>query len=120
MDSILNSVKKMLGIEPDYTHFDSDITMHINAVFMILTQMGVGPVNGFVIYDSKAVWTDFVPDQIKVESIKTYVFLKVKLIFDPPLNSAVLEAMNRMISELEWRLNINHDIVDKEDEPNVQ
>lgn len=106
MDSILTSIKKLLGIEEEYEHFDPDIIMHINSVFMILTQLGVGPSEGFTIEDDTSIWTDFVPDTTKIESVKTYIYLKVKLLFDPPLSSAVIESINRTISELEWRLNV--------------
>ena len=105
MDSILTSIKKLLGIAEDYKHFDDDIIMHINSVFSILTQLGVGPEEGFSIKDETAVWTDFVPENPKLESIKTYVYMKVRLIFDPPLSSAVIECMKQSIAEFEWRLN---------------
>ena len=104
-ESILTSVKKMLGITKEYDSFDMDIVMHINSVFMILYQMGVGPSEAFRITDDSAKWNDFIPEGSKLESVKSYVYLKVKLLFDPPTNSAVAEANNRMISELEWRLN---------------
>ena len=106
MESILISIKKLLGITEEYDQFDPDIIMHINSVFMILTQLGVGPAEGFSIEDDTAVWTDFIQDIKKLESVKTYVYLKVKLAFDPPLSSAVIESMNRLINELEWRLNV--------------
>ena len=106
MESILTSIKKLLGITEEYDQFDPDIIMHINSVFMILTQLGVGPAEGFSIEDDTAVWTDFIQDVKKLESVKTYVYLKVKLAFDPPLSSAVIESMNRLINELEWRLNV--------------
>lgn len=109
MDSILTSVKKMLGITEDYEHFDADLIMHINSVFMILTQLGVGPSEGFSIKDKSAVWGDFISNGSNLEAVKSYVYLKVKLLFDPPLSSAVTESMNRMISELEWRLNVSVD-----------
>lgn len=105
MDSILTSIKKLLGIAENYEHFDADIIMHINSVFSILTQLGVGPEEGFTIKDKTAVWIDFVPENPKLESIKTYVYMKVKLIFDPPLSSAVMECMKQSIAEFEWRLN---------------
>lgn len=104
MDSILTSIKKLLGIEDDYGHFDPDIIMHINSVFMILTQLGVGPSEGFSIEDDTATWSDFIPNLQNLEAVKTYVYLKVKLLFDPSGSSAVTESMNRQISELEWRL----------------
>lgn len=106
MESILTSIKKLLGITEEYDQFDPDIIMHINSVFMILAQLGVGPAEGFSIEDDTAVWTDFIQDVKKLESVKTYIYLKVKLAFDPPLSSAVIESMNRLINELEWRLNV--------------
>lgn len=106
MDSILDSIKKLLGMTPEYTAFDNDIIMHINSVFFILSQIGVGPAEGFSIKDNTAVWTDFVPNIANLEALKTYVYLKVRLLFDPPSSSAVVEAINRQISELEWRLYI--------------
>lgn len=106
MESILTSIKKMLGITEDYEHFDSDLIMHINSVFSILTQLGVGPSEGFSIKDKTDVWSDFIPDDPKLESVKSYVYMKVKLLFDPPLSSTVMESTNRMISEFEWRLNV--------------
>ena len=105
MDSILTSVKKMLGITADYTHFDSDIIMHINSVFMILNQMGVGPKEGFSISSDVETWDEFTNDNLTIESVKSYMYLKVGLLFDPPTSSNVLEARNRLVSELEWRLN---------------
>lgn len=107
MESILQSIKKLLGMTEDYTAFDTDIIMHINSAFMILNQLGVGPANGFSISDENAVWSDYLPENNKnFEAVKTYVYLKVRLIFDPPMSSAVIEAMRQMISELEWRLNV--------------
>lgn len=106
MESILTSVKKMLGIPEDYEHFDADIIMHINSVFMILTQLGVGPAEGFTIMDEDATWNDFIQDNKKIQSVKSYMYLKVRLLFDPPLSSAVIDSMTRLINELEWRLNV--------------
>ena len=106
MESILTSVKKMLGIAPDYTHFDMDIVMHINSVFLILNQLGVGPKNGFFIVDETALWTDYIPASSNLQAVKSYLFLKVRLLFDPPISSAALESANRLISEFEWRLSI--------------
>lgn len=106
MESILVSIKKILGINADYEHFDPDLIIHINSVFMILNQLGVGPPEGFTITDSSSTWSDFVSDTTKIESIKTYIALKVRLVFDPPQSSAVLSSMERTVSELEWRLNV--------------
>lgn len=107
MDSILVSIKKLLGIAEDYTQFDDDIIMHINTVFLNLTQLGVGPEEGFFIEDATTDWEEFVDIEktAQLHAIKSYMYLKVKLLFDPPLSSAVIESTNRMISELEWRLN---------------
>lgn len=109
---ILSSVKKMLGIADDYDHFDADIIMHINSVFLILKQLGVGPSAGFYITSEKELWTDFIPASPLLESIKSYVYLKVRLIFDPPASSSTMNAMNSLISELEWRINVAVDPAD--------
>lgn len=108
MESILTSIKKLLGIEEEYTQFDPDIIMHINSVLMILTQLGVGPANGFIIEDDTATWIEFAPEMTTAElhAVKTYVYMKVRLIFDPPLSSAVIESMAKQIAEFEWRLNV--------------
>lgn len=108
MESILTSIKKMLGIDEEYTHFDADIIMHINSVLMILTQLGVGPEEGFIIEDDTSTWVDFIPEAnaAQLHAVKSYIYLKVKLIFDPPLSSAVIDSMNRQIAEFEWRLNV--------------
>lgn len=107
MESILKSIKKLLGISDDETHFDSDLIMHINSVFAILNQLGVGPSKSFSIQDDTAVWDDFIEDNPNFNDVKTYIYLKVRLLFDPPTNSSVLSAMERQISELEWRLNVS-------------
>lgn len=106
MESILTSIKKLLGIAEEYKHFDADLIIHINSVFSFLTQLGVGPSEGFYIQDENSVWDDFVPEGHTRENIKTYTYLKVKLIFDPPLSSAVIETINRSINEFEWRINV--------------
>lgn len=110
MESILTSVKKVLGITEEYEHFDQDLIMHINTVFGILHQLGVGPSTGFSIQDSSALWNDFV-DNEKLNLVKSYVCLKVRLMFDPPQNGSLIEAINSQISELEWRLNVAIDPV---------
>lgn len=115
MESILTSIKKMLGIADDYTHFDTDIIIHINTALNILTQLGVGPSEGFSIYDKSILWEDFVPADSKLDLIKTYVYLKVKTIFDPPLSSAVAEAMEKNIRELEFRISVTVDPGEEEE-----
>lgn len=111
MESILTSIKKLLGITEDYDHFDADIIMHINSVFMILNQLGVGPKEGFRIEDKTSTWNDYLGDSILLESVKTYIYLRVRLLFDSTtLSGTVIESMKQTISELEWRLNVSADI----------
>ena len=106
MESILTTIKKLLGIDENYEHFDLDIITHINSVFMILNQIGVGPSEGFRIEDKTATWDEFIPeDDLNFEGVKSYIHLRVKLLFDPPASSVVVEAYNRMINEIETRLN---------------
>lgn len=105
-DSILTSIKKLLGIQEDYTHFDTDIIMHINSIFLTLSQIGVGPSEGFSIEDKTDEWTDFISEGMLLNTIKSYMYLKVKLIFDPPLSSAAMESMKNMINEYEWRIHV--------------
>lgn len=105
-DSILTSTKKILGIDEDYVAFDLDIITHINSAFFTLTQIGVGPVDGFMIEDAEAVWSDFLGENTGVASVKTYVFLKVKMVFDAPTTSYLVSAMQEQIREMEWRLEV--------------
>lgn len=106
MDSILTSIKNLLGIIEECTDFDQIIIMHINSVFSILNQLGVGPAAGFNIEDDSAVWSDFIGNDPRLSDVKSFVYLKVRMLFDPPLSSAVAESMNRLASELEWRINV--------------
>ncbi len=106
-ESILTSIKKLLGIEESYEHFDPDIIMHINSVLMVLTQLGLGPSEGFSISDKSKTWADFLGgDCSNLEGVKTYVYMKVRLIFDPPATAALIDSMNRLVNEFEWRLNV--------------
>lgn len=106
MDSILTSTKKLLGITEDYEHFDPDIIMHINAVFLILNQMGVGPDTPFSITDKSATWEDFSSDISKIEMVKSYMGNKVRQMFDPPQSGTVAESLKNIIAEQQWRLNV--------------
>ena len=105
-DSILDSIKKLIGPGVEHNFFDSDLIMHINSAFMILNQVGVGPIIPFKIYDNTATWQDFISDRDNYQSIIDYVYLRCKLIFDPPSSSFVLSALKEQQQELEWRLNI--------------
>ena len=107
MDSILTSIKKLLGITEEYEQFDDDIIIHINSVFMTLRQLGVGPDNGYSITGKGNTWTEYLPsDDPDFQAVKSYMYLKVRILFDPPTSSAVMEAFNRSIAEFEWRLNL--------------
>lgn len=104
MESILTSVKKMLGIAEDYKHFDNDIIIHINSVFMILNQLGVGPEEPVTIISELETWSKLLGDLKNMEAVKTYVYLKVRLLFDPPSNSFTVNAAKEQCAELESRL----------------
>lgn len=104
MESILTSIKKMLGIQADYDHFDADIIFHINSVLMTLTQLGIGPAKGYTITTDEQLWEDYLGKSNKFEAVKSYIYLRVKMLFDPPANSTIVEAMKQQIAEFEWRL----------------
>lgn len=106
-DSILNTIKKMLGIEVGFEGFDTDIIIHINTVLGILYQLGIE--RSFSITGANETWSDYISDMSKLEMIKTYIYLKVRLIFDPPASGSVIDVINRQISELEWRINVTVD-----------
>jgi hypothetical protein len=106
MNSILDTIKKMLGIDSEYMAFDTDIIVDINAAFMSLTQLGIGPPSGFSIQSRNDEWSSFIGTSTSFEADKTYIYLKVKSVFDPPTSSTVLESMERRMAELEWRLNL--------------
>ena len=105
MDSILTSIKKLLGIDETYEHFDGDIIIFINSALMSLNQLGIGPSTGFTISGKEDLWSDFIGIRKDLESVKTYVYLKTRLTFDPPQNSFLVEAIKNQLTELEWRLN---------------
>lgn len=107
MDSILVSIKKTLGIEQDYTHFDPELILAINSVFGILFQLGVGSSReAFVIHDATDTWDDFMQDA-QIETVKNYIAIKVKLLFDPPSSSSVLASYQELAKEFEWRCHID-------------
>ena len=105
-DSILNSTKKLLGIAEDYDAFDTDIVMHINSVFNTLSQLGLHPTDGFAIEDESSVWSEYIDNQKLYNSVKTYMYLKVRLLFDPPTTSFAIESFAKQIAEYEWRINV--------------
>lgn len=107
--SILTSTKKTLGIAADYSAFDLDIITHINSAFSTLTQLGVGPAGGFMIEDDAANWSDFIANDLQYNAVKTYVYLRVRLLFDPPTTAYLTDAFAKQIQELEWRLNVHRE-----------
>ena len=117
-DSILMTIRKLVCGDPYADHFDTDLLVHINACFSILNQLGVGPSEGFRINDEYATWNEFISDDENLELVKSYMVMKVKLLFDPPQSSIVMEATNRMISEAEWRLNVAVESSGKEETQN--
>lgn len=119
-ESILVSVKKLLGIAPEYEVFDTDIILHINSALSVLTQLGIGPSKGYMIRDANDLWSDFVKDDPRQELLKVYVYLRVRLIFDPPSSSSVIEAINNQIKEYEWRLTVISDELKSESEEGNQ
>lgn len=108
-ESILEYVKRLLGIQSDYDHFDPDIIYGINAAFAVLTQLGVGPKEGFAISGDSAVWNDFLTDTMRIALVKEYVYLKTRLLFDPPTSGTLLDAYNKTAAEYEWRLYVASD-----------
>ena len=109
MDSILDSTKKILGLDPEYDVFDVDIITHINTAFFTLNQLGVGPAEGFMIVDNTSPWSWFSEGRVNLNAVKTYVYLRVRLLFDPPQTSFAISAMEKQIQELEWRLNVHRE-----------
>lgn len=107
--SILTSTKNILGLAEDYTVFDLAIITHINSALSTLTQLGIGPAEGFAIEDVDTDWDEFIGDDIPNNSVKSYVYLKVRMLFDPPTTSFAISAMERQIEELEWRLNVHRE-----------
>jgi len=108
-NSILITIKKMLGIPAEDTAFDIDIIVNINSTFMVLHQLGVGPENAFLIEDDSKEWSDFTSDIDSYNAVKTYIYLKVKLAFDPSGTSFVIDSLNNQMKELEWRLMVKAD-----------
>ena len=108
-DSILTTIKLLLGIAEDDTSFDIDIITYINMALNILLQLGVGPKDGFSITGYNENWSDYIDDMSKLEMVKSYIYLKVKLVFDPPSSSRVIESYENMLKEHEFRLNVQVD-----------
>ena len=104
--SILTSTKKTLGIDESYTAFDMDIVLHINSVFATLQQLGIGPENGFAIEDETPTWDAFLGTDPRLNNVKSYMYLRVRMLFDPPTLSYLIDAMKEQIKELEWRMNV--------------
>ena len=113
--SILKTIRSMLDMEPDETAYNNDILVHINSAIMTLTQLGVGPKDGFNVADENATWTDFIGDSKLLEGVKQYIYIKTQIAFDPPTSSFVTEALRTMATEIEFRLNVQADNGKEED-----
>jgi len=109
VDSILNSIKQLLGIPADYDVFDVNVLMFINTAIATLTQLGVGPTEGFSVVDDTATWDSFLGDDDRLNMVQTYVYARVRLLFDPPTSSFLVEALEKQAVELEWRLNVQRE-----------
>ena len=105
-NSILSTIKKILGLDASYTPFDTDIIVFINGAFLSLQQVGVGPESGFSIHGYDETWASYLTNPQNLEAVKTYIYLHVKRLFDPPSSSFVMDAYNKQMDELIWRLNV--------------
>lgn len=114
-ESILETVKKLLGLDETYTPFDQDIIVFINSAFMTLHQLNIGPKEGFAIKDYRERWCDFVTNEVNLHGVQQYVYMKVRMVFDPPGNSFVMDALKEQCRELEWRLNVQSESVEEFD-----
>jgi len=113
-DSILKSTKKVLGLDEGYTHFDLDVLTHINTAFYTLHQMGIGPDEGFHVDDETATWSSYTlmaGSEPSIAGVRTYIYLKVRMLFDPPQTSFLIASMEKQIAEHEWRLNVSRENV---------
>lgn len=108
--NILDDTKKILGIDPAYTAFDLDVITHINAAFAVIDQLGVGPEGGFYITDTSQTWADIGTLAAQTNMIRTYIYLKVRILFDPPATSFMIDALTKQLSEYEWRLNVSREL----------
>jgi hypothetical protein len=116
-ESILDSIKKVLGFDADYTAFDIDIIMHINTMFGIIRDLGAGPQTGFVISDNTSLWSDFSPDMILLAPVKSFIYLKIRLMFDPSTNRWAIQSTDNLIAELEWRIQHVAEIINPPSDP---
>lgn len=118
-NSILLTIKQMLGIPSEYSVFDEELVVYINTVIAALRQLGVGPENGFAITGENDSWGDYIGDTLMYENVKSYIYLKVRMMFDPPSSSFVLEAFKNQAAEIEWRIYIQADEDKDEGENNA-
>lgn len=110
-ESILDSIKKVLNLAPDYTAFDQDVILYINSVFSDLNLLGVGPEQGFRIEDNSTLWSAFLGSDLRINNIKAYIYLKVRMLFDPPTLGYLISAMEKQIEELAWKINVQRESV---------
>ena len=115
-ESILLSIKKLNNVAADYTAFDDDFVLYINSALSDLNQLGIGPAEGFVVESQDEFWEDFVENEPRLNQLKTYIGLKVRLLFDPPASSFAIEMMEKQLDELAWRLKVSQEDIDVEEE----
>lgn len=114
-NSILESTKKILGLDADYKEFDHDVIIHINSVFSTLQQLGVGPKQGYMILDEANEWSEFIQDDVRLNAVKTYLYLRVRMLFDPPQTGYLVTSLEKQVEELEWRLHIVPETTDSDE-----
>jgi hypothetical protein len=122
-DSILDNTKRTLNLAPDYTPFDQAIILYINSVFSTLNQLGIGPDAGFMIEDNTALWSSFLEGDLRLNNVKAYMYLRVRLLFDPPTIGYLVDALQAQVKELEWRINVQRESVawtDPDPNPDVE
>lgn len=108
-DTVLTSTKKILGLDESYTVFDQDIMTHINSALMVVSQIGIGPEEGMEITSDLDLWKDILPADVMYNTVKTYVYLRVRILFDPPTTSFMITALEDQLREYEWRLNVHRE-----------
>mgnify|MGYP001002636204 FL=1 len=114
--SILKTIKQLIGCPDDFEQFDLDLTIHINSAFATLTHLGVGPKEGYRITGVNNVWSEFEEDTQKLSLIKDYVYIKTRLLFDPPTSSSLMDSLKEQLKEMEWRLYMLYYPVSEDDE----
>lgn len=115
-ESILKTIKQLIGCPDDFEQFDLDLIVHINSAFATLTHLGVGPKEGYRITGADNAWSEFEDDAQKLSLIKDYVYIKTRLLFDPPTSGSLMDSLKEQLKEMEWRLYMLYDTISEDDE----